>query len=108
MSIVVLVAEFFNMLPVVEGEDVENPVEGQEAENIGEGVSSEESESGRAVQLVRVIEYEGILLYLRRRYPFPLRIEPPQGFRYAVIRFLMWPGYCRSYHRVRGERRQLR
>ena len=85
------------MLPVVEGEDVENPVEGQEAENIEGGASAEEPGSGRAVQLVRVIENEGVLLYLRRRCPYPLRIEPPQRFRCAVICFLLWPGYYRSY-----------
>ena len=85
------------MLPVVEGEDVENSVEGQEAENIEGGASAEEPGSGGAVQLVRFIENEGALLYLRRRCSYPLRIEPPQGFRYAVIRFLLWPGYYRSY-----------
>ena len=92
-----MIAAFFNMLPVVEGDNVGNTVEGQEAENIGEGVSSEEPGSGRAVQLVRIIENEGILLFLQRRYPYPLRIEPPQGFRHAVIGFLMWPRYYRSY-----------
>ena len=72
-------------------------MEGQEAENIEGGASAEEPGSGKAVQLVRVIENEGALLYLRRRCPYPLRIEPPRGFRYAVIRFLLWPGYYRSY-----------
>ena len=91
MCIVVLVVEFHSY------EEVENPVEGQERDNIGEGVSSDKPGSERAVQLVHVIENEEILLYLLWRCPYPLRIELPQKFRNAVIRFLMWPGYYRSY-----------